>query len=75
MKDNNASIPKILRIAEVCQRLGGVSRSWLYDKLNSKSPRHDPSFPQFFRLGLRTVGILEEDLNLWIQSRHQNDRG
>ncbi len=74
MPNDTTTAAKILPIIEVCHRLGGRSRSWLYDKLSPKSSRHDPSFPRLNRFGPRSVGILEEDLNAWIKSCHQNDK-
>lgn len=74
MQENTTNTPRLLPIREVCQRLGDKSRSWFYDKLSPKSPRYDPSFPRLIRFGPRSVGILEEELNTWIKSCHQNDK-
>lgn len=60
---------RILRIPEILRRLGGLSRSWLYDRLDEKSPRYDPEFPKLLKLGPRSVGMLEEHLDAWIRSR------
>jgi prophage regulatory protein len=73
MQEKTTTIHRILSIPEARRRLAGKSRSWFYDMISPKSPRHDPSFPRLIRFGRRSVGVLEEDLNAWIQSCYQND--
>lgn len=58
----------ILRRKEVEARTG-LSRTTIYDKLNPKSPRHDPTFPKQISLGAESVGWIEAELNAWIESR------
>lgn len=74
MQENTTHTPRLLSIKEARHRLGDKSRSWFYDKASQKSPRYDPSFPRLIRFGPRSVGVLEEDLNAWIRSRHQNGK-
>jgi len=74
MPENTTTPLRFLSLTESRLRLGGKSRSWIYDKASSKSPRYDPSFPRLIRFGPRSVGILEEDLNAWIRACHQNDK-
>ena len=74
MKEKTTTIRRILPIPEVCRRLAGKSRSWFYDMISEKSPRYDPSFPRLIRFGPRSVGVLEEDLNAWIQSCYKNPK-
>lgn len=40
-----------LRLKDALQILG-ISKSTLYDRLNPKSPSHDPDFPRPFKLGM-----------------------
>jgi prophage regulatory protein len=47
----------------------GLSRSTIYDKINPKSPRHDPTFPKPIRLGSGAVGWLAHEIDEWL--RHQ----
>lgn len=43
--------------------LTGLSKSAIYDWSNPKSPRHDPNFPQRFKLGRGTaVGWKEHEI-------------
>ncbi|NDV11710.1 AlpA family transcriptional regulator [Crenobacter caeni] len=46
----------------------GLSRSAIYDRMNRKSPRYDPTFPRSIRLGGGAVGWVEAELDAWIQS-------
>ncbi|EKQ5913321.1 AlpA family phage regulatory protein [Vibrio parahaemolyticus] len=58
---------QILRLKDIAL-LTGLSRSALYDKQNTKSPRFDPTFPSKIRLGARAVGWREKDIIEWINS-------
>lgn len=59
---------RILRLPDVIQRIG-IARSTLYDWVNPKSPRYDPTFPKQRRLGLQSVGWVESEINDWILNR------
>ncbi|MDK9362913.1 helix-turn-helix transcriptional regulator [Lelliottia wanjuensis] len=59
---------KILRLKEVIKKLG-ISRSTIYDWLNTNSPRYDETFPKQVHLGLKSVGWLEYELDEWLLSR------
>lgn len=48
------------------------SKSALYDLQNQRSPRFDPTFPQPLRLGPRTVGWLEHEVDEWLLNRQRN---
>jgi predicted DNA-binding transcriptional regulator AlpA len=63
-----ASNSTILRLKQVQTRCG-LSRSSIYDKLDPKSPRHDPTFPKQVRLGTGSVGWFESDIIAWLESR------
>lgn len=56
---------KILRISAVMAKLG-IARSTIYDWINPKSKRYDPTFPKQRKLGKQSVGWLEEDLDNWL---------
>lgn len=58
---------KVVRLQEVMAKTG-LARSTIYAKTSPKSASHDPCFPKPIRLGLRTVGWLEEELQSWILS-------
>lgn len=59
---------KLLRITAVIERTG-LSRSTIYDKMNPKSRRYDPSFPKKKRISENAVGWLESDLSIWISEK------
>ena len=63
----------ILRLKQVRERLS-LSRSTIYDKLNPRSPRHDPSFPKQISLGGDAVGWLESQIEEWIEMRIRESR-
>ena len=59
---------KMLRIKDVMEKLG-IARATIYDWLNTKSPRYDPTFHIQRRLGTKSVGWLESELDDWINNR------
>jgi prophage regulatory protein len=56
----------ILRGKQVDTRLGS-SRSARYEKLDPRSPRHDPTFPKPIRLGKSSIGFLEHEIEAYVQ--------
>ncbi|MBM1020185.1 AlpA family phage regulatory protein [Enterobacter sp. A11] len=64
---------QILRIPVVAKHLG-VGKSTIYDWMNEKSPRYDPTFPRPIRLGKSSVGWLASELDEWLLNR-ANARG
>ncbi|ATY80808.1 AlpA family transcriptional regulator [Aeromonas veronii] len=58
---------RILRMPEMKLRVG-MSRSWIYERINPKSPRFDPSFPRPVRVGTSAIGWRESSVDIWIQS-------
>jgi prophage regulatory protein len=61
-------IHSVLRIKEVQLRTG-LCRSTIYDKLNAKSKRYDPSFPKPINLGKHAVGFIATEVNAWIAAQ------
>lgn len=55
----------ILRLKEVIVKTG-LSRSMIYVKMDETSPYYDPTFPQKIKLGLRSIGFFESEVNHWI---------
>ena len=68
MQDNSQQPDQILRLPDF-QELIGLKRSSIYDRLDPKSPRHDPSFPKPIRLGLRAIGFSRHEAEQWILAR------
>lgn len=54
---------RVLRIDDVADRLGGISRSQVWRMVKDKR------FPKPRRLGLRAVGWLEQEVSAWITER------
>lgn len=45
-----------------------LSRSAIYDRMNERSPRHDPTFPKKFSLGGGAIGWFKEDVDTWLKN-------
>lgn len=61
-------IPTIIRMP-LLKAHTGLSRSSIYDKLNSESPRYDPSFPRPISLGAGAVGWVISEVASWLEAR------
>ncbi|WP_050602984.1 AlpA family transcriptional regulator [Ruegeria sp. 6PALISEP08] len=59
---------RILRRPAVEDRTG-KSRSGIYEAINPKSRWYDPTFPKPVKIGLRSVGWFESEVNEWIKGR------
>lgn len=63
---------QIIRLSQLTEILS-ISRSCVYDWLNPRSPRHDPSFPKQIHLTGRAhggaVGWRLDSIIAWIESR------
>ncbi|MGQ5522664.1 helix-turn-helix transcriptional regulator [Chitinimonas sp. PSY-7] len=68
MSAASPSVSIIIRRKEVEARTG-LSRSAIYDKLDTKSPSYDATFPTQIRLGTGSVGWIESEVKAWIESR------
>ena len=66
-------LDRIIRLPELC-RLVGVKRSTVYDWVNPRSKRHDPSFPRPIPLTDHLVGFSFTEVQDWIAKR-KNARG
>ena len=58
---------RVLRRPAVRAKLGLADSS--FDDLR----RRDPTFPRAIRLGARTVGFFEEEIDAWLFSRPRDD--
>ncbi|MGH8772233.1 MAG: helix-turn-helix transcriptional regulator [Burkholderiales bacterium] len=63
----------ILRLPDLSRKFR-LSRSTIYDRLDPKSPRHDPTFPKPVRLGDRAIGFLQSEAESWLSSRVEASR-
>ena len=57
---------EIYRLPEVTE-FTGVSRSVIYEKLNTKSKSYDPSFPRPIKLSSNAVGWFKHELIQWLE--------
>ena len=65
---------QMLRLKQVVEQTG-LSRSTLYDIMDVKSKRYDPTFPRAIKLTEATVCWLESEVNAWLESKINNRRG
>ena len=63
----------ILRLKQVISQTG-LGRSTIYDKMDHKSARFDPTFPKQVNLGVGSVGWLESEVTEWLESRIASSR-
>jgi prophage regulatory protein len=65
----------ILRLRQAKERFG-LGRTSIYDRLNPKSPRYDPSFPKPITLGVsaRARGFLEHEVEEWLRQQVEASR-
>lgn len=68
MKHQESQSLTVIRIDELRQ-VSGLSRSTIYEKLNPKSPRYDPSFPTRVHIGVSAVGWLRHEIEAWLISK------
>jgi prophage regulatory protein len=61
-------------IEDAAKRLNRC-RTWIYDRLNPKSPKYDPSFPRpvKFDAGGKNV-FIESELNAWLSVQIHKSR-
>lgn len=78
MNDKNIDIKtpqasRVIRMKELTSILG-LAKSTIYDKLNLKSKRYDPSFPKPVKLGIAAVGWHLSEVTFWMQSLKSTQR-
>lgn len=76
MIEMNTTTPVIIRRKQLEARIG-LGRSAIYDRLDPKSPRYDPTFPKPINLGggkNPPIGFIESEVNAWLQQQIQKSR-
>ncbi|WP_422156520.1 AlpA family phage regulatory protein [Vreelandella titanicae] len=58
----------VLRMKQLVQKIG-LSRSFVYEKINPESPHYDDTFPMPFKLGKSAVGWYESEVDQWLLQR------
>ena len=66
MQSITFQLPVIHRLKKVIE-ITGVSRSVIYEKINEKSKRYDPTFPKPIKLSLNAVGWFEHEIIQWLE--------
>lgn len=61
-------IPRMLPVAEV-EYLIGLSNSTIYEMMNKKSKRYDPTFPTQVKLSKGRVAWVESEIAEWLNSK------
>lgn len=69
-RDDAPTIGQVLKLLPSLKKTG-MGRSAFLDRQNPKSRYYDASFPKKIRLGMRSVGWSENELEAWLQSRRQ----
>ena len=64
----NQLTQRYIRIKELVILLG-VSRSTIYDWLDEKSKRYDPTFPKKIKIGASAVRFSLIDIERWIETK------
>lgn len=63
---------RILRLRQVTEKIG-LGRSAIYDRLDARSPRHDPTFPRPVTLGGgRAIGFVKSEVDDWLVAQISN---
>ncbi|ALE55200.1 hypothetical protein AC233_11335 [Burkholderia sp. HB1] len=68
MTANVTFLKKVLRMKQLVLMVG-LGKSTVYDYLNPKSPRYDPTFPKSVKLGASAVGWIDHEVTAWLESR------
>lgn len=63
---SNPNDPRIIRLPEVMQKTG-ASKANIYRWIKKNN------FPKPLKIGLRSVGWLDQEINGWIESRPRAD--
>lgn len=70
MQSNTYLRPTIVRLKGVTA-CTGLSRSVIYEKLNQRSHRFDPTFPKPVKLSTSAVGWFEHEIIEWLELKSQ----
>lgn len=71
---SSASLGDIVRMARALTKTG-MKRTSFLNLQDPKSPYFDPTFPKKIKLGARSVGYSETQLNAWLLSRQISQNG
>lgn len=63
-----AQVPQMMRLKDVMQ-ITRLSRSTIYEIMDEKSKRYDPTFPKQIRLTERSVVWRADQIAAWLESK------
>lgn len=61
-------VPQMMRLRDVMQ-ITRLSRSTIYDIMDEKSKRYDPTFPKQIKLTERSVVWRADQITAWLESK------
>lgn len=67
----SAQVPQMMRLKDVIQ-ITRLSRSTIYDIMDKKSKRYDPTFPKQIKLTERSVVWRADEITAWLESKFGN---
>jgi prophage regulatory protein len=73
MQNQTNRAMRILRMRQVTEKIG-LGRSAIYDRMDQRSPRYDPTFPKSVSLGGRSIGFVEAEVDAWLAARISQSR-
>ncbi len=60
----------VIRMRGLTNKLG-ISRSSIYEMLKADSPRYDHTFPRPVKIGSRSVGWIEPEVDEWLRKKRE----
>ena len=73
MAENSSTHPRVLRLRQVQDRVG-LSRSTIYDRLDSRSSRFDEDFPRPIKIGKSAVGWVQSEVAAYVEKMIRRSR-
>lgn len=70
---NQFNIPQMLKLKDVIH-ITCLSQSSIYDIMDKKSPRYDPTFPKQVKLAGRRVAWVADEIRDWLNSKIAQSR-
>ena len=61
---------KVLKMKEMCEKIKSC-RSAAYRRLDKNDSMYDATFPKPIKLGSRSIGFLESEVDAWLLSRRR----
>lgn len=59
---------KVLKMKDLCEKIKSC-RSAAYRRLDKNDSMYDATFPKPIKLGSRSIGFIESEVDVWLLSR------